>query len=230
MRDYTVESIPKEQSYEWLLNKHYAHRIPSISFSFGLCLSKELVGVCTYGQPPSTNLRFCCGDDYKDNVLELNRVIKNDGLDRNVQSWFISQTFKLLPKPLIVVSYADPNYGHHGYVYQALNFIYTGLGGETKEYIIKGIRYNSRHIKDYWFKNNKQPFDETKTIDDNFREIGGIVQRVKKKHRYVIFIGNKKQKRDMTNKLVYDILEYPKGNNDRYNTNYAPKIQGVLPF
>jgi len=33
---YTVRSIDSEQCKEWLLYKHYAHRIPPIEFSFGL--------------------------------------------------------------------------------------------------------------------------------------------------------------------------------------------------
>ena len=33
-----VMSIDKKQSYDWLLNKHYAKRIPSISYCFGLYL------------------------------------------------------------------------------------------------------------------------------------------------------------------------------------------------
>ena len=50
---YKVESIPKEQTYEWLKYKHYAHRIPNIIYSFGLFENKILIGVCTLGMPPN---------------------------------------------------------------------------------------------------------------------------------------------------------------------------------
>ena len=43
---YKVKSIAKHLCKEWLLHKHYAKRIPSISFAFGL-FNKELVGVMT---------------------------------------------------------------------------------------------------------------------------------------------------------------------------------------
>ena len=33
---YTVKSIAKHLCKEWLLHKHYAKRIPSISYAFGL--------------------------------------------------------------------------------------------------------------------------------------------------------------------------------------------------
>lgn len=58
--DYKVVSIPKEQTYDWLRNKHYAHRIPSITYAFGLYDRQNiLVGVCCYGSPPSPSL--CIG-------------------------------------------------------------------------------------------------------------------------------------------------------------------------
>jgi len=224
---YTVRSIKKEQTYEWLLKKHYAHRIPSIVYSFGL-YSDELVGVCTYGIPPQNNCLLMCGEKYKQHAIELNRLIKNDNLGRNVQSWFTAQTFKLLPKPSIVLSYSDPNNGHFGYTYQALNFLYTGEGGADKEYVFNGYQYSMRHIKDYWFKSNKLPFDKNKTIDENFLNISGEIVKMEKKKRYVVFLGNKSQKKDMINRLVWPILSYPKGDNKRYDASYKPTTQMEL--
>ena len=91
---YKVKSIPKNQTTEWLLKKHYAHRIPSIVYSFGLYDGIHLVGVCTYGIPPQNNCLLMCGEEYKDHAIELNRLIKNDGLEKNVQSWFVARTFE----------------------------------------------------------------------------------------------------------------------------------------
>ena len=43
---YKVKSIKKELCKEWLLYKHYAKRIPSIIYSFGLyekkCISRRI--------------------------------------------------------------------------------------------------------------------------------------------------------------------------------------------
>ena len=225
---YKVESIPKDQTKEWLLYKHYAKRIPSISYSFGLYCDWQLVGVCTYGLPPAENVQLCCGEEYKNNAIELNRLIKNDGLEKNLQSWFVAQTFKLLPKPMIIISYSDPNNGHNGYTYQALNFMYTGKGGSPKEYVYNGQQYTTRHIKDYWFKNKNLPFDKNKTIEQNFLNVGGEVIPMIQKNRYVIFIGNKRQKRDMKNKFIWDILPYEKGNNQNYDTSFKTVTQTKL--
>ena len=33
---YSVKSIKPSETYDWLKNKHYAKRIPSISYAIGL--------------------------------------------------------------------------------------------------------------------------------------------------------------------------------------------------
>jgi hypothetical protein len=222
---YLVRSIDASECKEWLLYKHYAHRIPSIIYSFGLYDGMHLVGVCTYGIPPQNNCLLMCGEEYKNNAIELNRLIKNDGLEKNVQSWFVARTFDMLPKPMIILSYSDPNNGHFGYTYQALNFYYTGEGGTDKEYVFNGYQYTMRHIKDYWFKSNKLPFDNKLTIDQNFLNVGGEIIQMTKKRRYVIFLGNKKQKKDMMQKFTWRILPYEKGQNKRYDTSYETSTQ-----
>ena len=127
-----VLPIKNEESYEWLLKKHYAKRIPQIMFAFGLYESDELLGVVTYGIPASPSLCMgICGKDYSAKVLELNRVCLLNN-DKNQASFLVANSIKLLPKPTIVVSYADTNKGHVGYVYQATNFIYTGLSAIRK--------------------------------------------------------------------------------------------------
>lgn len=228
MNNFKVVAIPREQTKEWLIYKHYAGRMPSISYSFGLYDGNSLVGVCTYGLPPAENVQLLCGERYKDNAIELNRLIKNDGLPKNTQSWFVAQTFKLLPKPLIIISYADPNNGHNGYTYQALNFLFTGNGGSTKEYIFNGKQITTRHVKEYWFKNRNLPFDKRLTIDQNFKNAGGEVLEQKPKNRYVIFLGNKRQKKEMLKYLKWEVKPYPKVQNIRYDTSHKTTTQQRL--
>ena len=76
---YSVESIPKYETYDWLLHKHYAKRIPSISYSFGLFdIDKILIGICTFGSPPSHSLCIgICGDEFYKNVMEQHILLQN---------------------------------------------------------------------------------------------------------------------------------------------------------
>jgi hypothetical protein len=151
-----VLKINNFETYDWLLNKHYAKRIPSISYSFGLYIDNVLEGVCTFGMPPSSTLaESICGFDYKKNVLELNRLVANDNLPKNSLSFFVSNSINKLLGNKIIVSFSDLNMQHYGYIYQATNFIYTGLTSNTTTLIDKdGLEFHFRNIGHYQ-KNNK---------------------------------------------------------------------------
>src|SRR3990167_6945185 len=126
-----IIGLNREQVKEWLIKRHYAHRLPSISFAFGLIYGHEPIGVCTFGVPASPSLcKGICGEGYRSLVLEFNRLIVEDGSPPNSASYLIGNSIKLLPSPRILVSYADTGQGHIGYIYQATNWLYTGL---TKE-------------------------------------------------------------------------------------------------
>lgn len=207
--DYKILSIKRNDYKSWLLHKHYAHRIPSISHAFGLYnLDNTLQGVLTIGKPASNSLCFgICGKKNSIYVYELNRLCVNDNLEKNTLSRFVSNCLKLLPN-MILVSYADSAMGHHGYIYQATNWIYTGMTKERTD-IGSGDNKHSRHYDkaiDY-SKNRK------------FRS---------SKYRYLYFVGDKKQKRQWYTDLNYKILTYPKGDNKKYDTSYRPKTQELL--
>ena len=106
--------------------------------------------------------------------------------------------------------------------------MFTGKGGSPKEYIYNNKQYTTRHIKDYWFKNKNLPFNKDKTIEQNFINIGGKVIKMQLKNRYVIFLGNKKQKKDMMNNFIWNVIPYPKGDNKNYDTSYQTITQTRL--
>jgi len=54
-----VQPIKNIEVEPWLLEKHYAKRIPQIMFAFGLYVEEVLTGVITYGIPASPSL--CMG-------------------------------------------------------------------------------------------------------------------------------------------------------------------------
>ena len=115
---YSIDSINSKETYSWLLNKHYARRIPSISYAFGIYKKEQLIGICTFGSPPSNALCVgVCGEEYKSDVIELNRLCLNDDKEKNVASYFFTNCLKNLPKPKFIVSYADTSVRHTGYIY-----------------------------------------------------------------------------------------------------------------
>ena len=214
-----VLPIKNEETYPWLLEKHYAKRIPQIMFAFGLYEESQIVGVVTYGIPASPSLCMgICGKEYSEKVLELNRLCLMDNY-KNQSSFLIANSIKLLPKPSIVVSYADTEHGHVGYVYQATNFIYTGLSANRVDWQVKGLEH--KHTKTISDGMNLESMKE-KYGDDFY-----YVQR-SRKHRYIYFHGNKTDKKILLAKLNYEIKPYPKGDTKRYDSGTFVKTQGIL--
>ena len=193
-----IKPIDKKETYEFILNKHYAQRKPSISFAFGLFIENRLEGILTIGKPASNSLcESVCGKEYKEFVYELNRLCVNDGLEKNTLSYFVGEVLRQLKcKKIILVSYADTGMGHHGYIYQATNWLYTGATKKQKDKYAPNGKH-SRHAKDY---------------DDFFKHLR-VIRTIK--HRY-IFIPNKQFRKECLNKLNFEILPYPKGDNERY--------------
>ena len=203
---YQVRSIDSEQTKEWLLKKHYLKRMPNISYAFGLYEGQILIGVLTIGKPPSLSLcENVCGVEYKNFVYELNRLCINDKLPKNTLSHFLGASFNLIRDNLILVSYADTQWGHHGYIYQATNWVYTGLTDPKVDKLIKGNEKHSRHNSGY---NSNTEFERKERS---------------RKHRYIYFVG--KRKREFRKKLKWEVLPYPKGDNNRYDSSYKPQVQ-----
>jgi len=224
MKDqYTVKSIDSFQAKDWILHKHYAKRMPPIEYCFGLFNTDNILqGIVTYGTPVSNTLRNLWGGVFK--LMELNRLVVNEGLPKNTLSYFVSQSFNLLPKPLVLVSYADTSKNHHGYIYQATNWIYTGLSAEFKDYYVKGMEHlHNGTIMDL----SRGKENRVEWLRNKFGDNLIMIDRPRK-HRYFYFLGSKKQVKKITEMLPYKKLPYPKGDNIRYDATYKPTIQSQL--
>lgn len=154
--ELNIKEINYKEAKKWLLNYHYAKRVCNVMHSFGLFDGAKIVGVITYGMPPSATLcSSICGKEFKSNVLELNRLITMEDLPKNSASFFVSNSIKMINKDVIIVSFADANQNHNGYIYQATNFIYTGVSSNTSKLVDKfGNEFHFRNIGHYQ-KNNK---------------------------------------------------------------------------
>ena len=222
-RDILVSKIPAKETEPWLLSRHYAKRMCPISYAFGAYRGSVLVGVVTYGTPVSSALRKgICGDKWSDKVLELNRLCCENS--KNVASILVGRSLRLLPKPSVVVSYADTEQGHIGYIYQATNFLYTGLSAKRTDWKIKGrehlhgatIADESRGQKNraQWMR---EKYGEDFYLEDRPR-----------KHRYVYMCGSNSQRKAMMLALKYSIYQNPKGESKRYDASASIETQMAL--
>ena len=196
----SISEIVYDEAVAFLLPRHYSGRKPVVSKAFGLIEDGVLQAVITYGKPASPSVCVgICGKEYSGNVYELNRMCRSDEY-RKPLSHFVSATLRML-KPLdwIVVSYSDTAMNHHGYVYQACNFLYTGTSApHADKYVPDGSGHN-RHAES--FDVRKDEFSVERSI----------------KHRYVYFCTKSKRlKKEWMESLRYPVLPYPKGDNSNY--------------
>ena len=193
-----IIQIDYKTAKDFLLPRHYSGRTPSISYAYGCYNNKDLVGVLTVGKPASNFLcKGVCGEQYSNSVYELNRLCVDGALGMPL-SKFVGYCLRELSKyDIILVSYSDTAMNHHGYIYQATNFIYTGATKERTDKYTDGNKH-SRHYD--------------KTQDNSVRKVRSA------KHRYIYFCTNSKRlKKEWLLSLSYPIIkDYPKGDNSNY--------------
>lgn len=202
--DYEIKTLSYQEAMTVVVEKHYLHRKCPVSRAYGLfkISSGECVGVVTYGvSPSSTLLKGICGPEEAKNVYELNRLWVSDEVPKNGESFLIANTMCLLDRE-IVVSFADTSQGHLGVVYQASNFIYTGLSSKFKDPKVKG-KENMHHATYAHGMTNAQ-------VIEKFGEENVVFVERPRKHRYIYFNCDKRKKKELLSKLRYKITEYPK--------------------
>lgn len=218
----SILPITYQEALPWLLTKHYARRSAPVTYAFGAYDNGLLIGIVTYGTPLSSTLKVgVCGSEWASNVLELNRLCCESR--KNLASTIVGQSLRQLPRPSIVVSYADTSVGHVGYVYQATNFLYTGLSAKVMEYAVEGMKLHSASIGDKvrGIKNRAEALREM--YGDAF-----YMKERSRKHRYVFFVGNKWQVKAMRSALKYSVVPYPKGDTKRYDAGGDVPSQYVM--
>ena len=200
------------------MKRHYARRMPCVQHAYGAFIEGVMVGICTFGMPASPSLCIgVCGEAYRDSVVELNRLCVTDNTPFQT-SEFLGECLKKLSqlttngkvhnKGLVVVSYADTEQGHIGKIYQATNWLYTGV---TKERTDIGSEdgTHSRH------------YDRSLDYSTNRKKRSA-------KHRYVFFVGSKAWKKRARKALCYSIEPYPVGESKRYDTSAKIETQSLL--
>lgn len=184
---YSVREVTLDETKQFIFKIHYARRMPMVSHAYGLIHNGELVGIVTYGIPASSHLcRGVCGEDKKDVVIELNRLCLLYNR-KNEASMLVSRSLKMLPRPKVVVSYADTAQGHLGIVYQACNFLFTGSTRERTDIASADGKHSRHHLGD----NTKRQVRSSK-------------------HRYIYFVGNKNEVRELRKCLNYPVQPFPR--------------------
>lgn len=146
----------------------------------------KFIGTVIFSRGASSNL----SSPYRltqDQCCELTRVALSK--HKTPVSKILSIAIKFLkknsPDLKLIVSFADPNEGHHGGIYQATNWIYTGKSAKSYKYIDKnGREWHSRQVSEKGY--NIQQGRRRKTVKPS--ECKKIM--CEGKHRYLFPLDN----------------------------------------
>jgi len=186
-----IEAVASPEAAALVVEHHYLHRRPPISYAYGLRVDGATLGVVTFGTPASRHLQKSACPSDPSLTIELNRLWVSGELPRNTESWFVSRALKALP-PRIVVSYADTTQGHLGYIYRALNFRYAGWTDMER----KTPRF------DYI------PLDPAAHTREAFRSGYSERRRRLPKVKYWTVTGDKRERRDLARLCGWPSLDW----------------------
>lgn len=144
-----VEQVEPELATYAVLHWHYSAKLPlGIKKSFGVWENGQYVGAVVFSIPPGRMVPQFFG-------LKTNEVIELARVALTTHEYSVSKIIAICLRKLkqetdyrLVVSYADPFHGHHGGIYQAGGWIYTGEATQHNAYLgHDGKYYHDRSIK-----------------------------------------------------------------------------------
>jgi hypothetical protein len=119
---------------------HYSKCLPSGKLvKIGAWEREKFIGVVIFSRGASPHLLSKYSLKQTEGC-ELTRVAltKHETPVSKILAIALRFLVKQSPGLRVAVSFADPEQGHHGGIYQATNWIYTGTSGTTIEYFVKG--------------------------------------------------------------------------------------------
>lgn len=200
---------------------HYSRSIPNGKLMmYGAWEFGDFIGAVVFGRGANHNLAASF-DLPQTECVELVRIAL--AAHQAPVSQIGSQAVKLLregaPGLRLVVSYADPHEGHHGGIYQAMNWIYLGTSARVFRMRIHGELLHKKTVYMRW--GNRPLSWIRETIDPEAELV-----EVPAKHKYVLPL-DRAQRR----KLLPSALPYPsavEGSNGE-PAGFQPEGAGSIP-
>jgi hypothetical protein len=163
-------------------NWHYSKSIPVPPLvKIGAWEDDKFIGVVIFSRGASSNLMkpYSLNSDEGCELTRVALTAHSAPVSRIVR---LAMMFlkKNSPKLRLIVSFADPQYGHHGGIYQAGNWVFAGDTAKSNEYWYNGKRLHSRQVSEKGW--NIQQCVKRKTVKPSQCK---IVQ-TKGKHRYLM--------------------------------------------
>jgi hypothetical protein len=201
LRLIQVRPLPFVVTKKLITEHHYLPSLPGgTMLTLGAFVNDQLLGAMTFGAGPQNAFSLVNGANRRD-CLTLTRFWLDDQLPSNTESHVIGIILKALKRHTYVkfmVTYADPSQEHVGIIYQATNWLYTGLSKMTPFYDIgDGRPKHSRSLGQIYGTHS------IKFLPRQGLPVKMVSQSAK--HRYLYFLDTTWQDR-----LKVPVLPYPK--------------------
>ena len=138
--DLKIDWCSHEAAKFAVLNWHYSKAMPvGKMVNIGVWEDKKYIGCVLFSRGSNANLMTPYGLT-QDQGCELTRVALTK--HKTEVTKIVSKAIEMLkiknPGLRLIISFADQNKNHLGIIYQAGNWIYTGIGKSTPQYLVKG--------------------------------------------------------------------------------------------
>ena len=200
-------------------NWHYSSSTPVPPLvKIGAWENGKFIGVVMFSRGASSNLMKPYGLR-QDQGCELTRIALTEHLSQvsrivRLAIMFLKQNS---PSLKLIVSFADPHYGHHGGIYQAGNWIYVGDTANAKEFWKAGKRLHSRQVSEKGW-NIQQG-----VVRNTVKPSECIIIKTKGKHRYLMPLDE-----EMRVKIALLAKIYPKRVKDQ-DVEHPSTLGGETP-
>lgn len=160
---YKVSLCERNEIRDFVEKWHYSKNINGVisDYCFKMEAEGEVIGCAIFGRLAMANQWKKYGESEQD-VIELRRLVCIDNTKKNAESYLIGRCLRWLKnntKIKSVISYADPEYGHSGVIYQATNFKLIGQSSAGKVIIWNGKKYHDKTVRTI-YKGKLKPFAE----------------------------------------------------------------------
>lgn len=200
--DLTVGQVSTKDAQEFIDRYHYSGGGGGMVWRYGLWSGMTLWGVVCYNWPTRETCASVFGEEHLEHVAHMSRLVCAEHSPRNSESRLIGGSLRLLaqdhPELWAVLTYADILQNHIGYVYQATNALYTGVGalGHARYVLPNGVI--------------KGDYEGSYISQNEARARGWQVIQPLGKHRYLYIQGTRAQRKARRAMLQLPVLEYPK--------------------
>jgi hypothetical protein len=177
--DWATHEAAKYACENW----HYSECVPKSKLvKIGAWESGVFVGVVIFGVGATSDLVKRYGLT-SDQGCELVRVALKKHASQVTRIVALAVKFLKRTNPglRLIVSFADPEQGHHGGIYQGGNWAYIGRTAASDEYIYKGKRWQGRSFRNSYKGMEKHP--DVKVVKGS------------SKHRYLMPLDDEMRKR-----------------------------------